>query len=77
MLVKFSRKKKTVSITSSTILLPWLLFVANVRTVTKRGSVGLKKITINSNSNYDVVIINYVTKILITLRIPSILLFTL
>ena len=58
---------------------PWLfLFVANVWTVTKRRSAGLKIIAINSNSNYDVVIINYyVMMILIILRIPSILLFTL
>ena len=45
-------------------------------TVTKRRSEGLKKKTktINSNSSYDVVIINYnVIKILIILRIPSII----
>ena len=58
---------------------PWLfLFVANVWTVTKRRSAGLKNIVINSNSNCDVAIINYyVMMILIILRIPSILLFTL
>ena len=58
---------------------PWLfLFVANVWTVTKRRSAGLKNIVINSNSNYDVAIINYyVMMILIILRIQSILLFTL
>ena len=58
---------------------PWLfLFVANVWTVTKRRSAGLKSIVINSNSNCDVAIINYyVMMILIILRIPSILLFTL
>ena len=58
---------------------PWLfLFVANVWTVTKRRSAGLKNIVINSNSNYDVAIINYyVMMILIIVRIPSILLFTL
>ena len=58
---------------------PWLfLFVANVWTATKRRSVGLKKIAVNSNSKYDIVIINYyVMIILIILRIPSILLFTL
>ena len=49
------------------------LFVANVWTVTKRRSVGLKKIAVNSNSKYDVVIINYyVMIILIILRIPSV-----
>ena len=54
------------------------LFVANVWTVTKRRSVGLKKIAVNSNSKYDVVIINYyVMIILIILRIPFILLSTL
>ena len=38
----------------------------------------IKKIAVNSNSNYDVVIINYyVMIILIIPRIPSILLFTL
>ena len=58
---------------------PWLfLFVANVWTVTKRRSAGFKNIVINSNSNYDVAIINYyVMMILVILRIPSILLFTL
>ena len=39
---------------------------------------GIKKITLNSNSDYDVFIINYyVMIILIILQIPSILLFTL
>ena len=33
------------------------MLVPNVWTVTKRRSAGLKKITINSNSNYDVVIL--------------------
>ena len=58
---------------------PWLfLFVANVLTVSKRGTRGIKNIIINSNSNYEVVIINYdVIKILIIVGIPSILLFTL
>ena len=58
---------------------PWLfLFVANVWTVTKRRSAGFKNIVINSNSNYDVAIINYyVMMILVILRIPFILLFTL
>ena len=54
------------------------LFVANVWTVTMGRSAGLKKIEVNSNSNYDVLIINYyVMIILIILRILSILLFTL
>ena len=53
---------------------PWLfLFVANVWTVTKRGSTGLKKIAIQ----FWLCCNNYVTKILIILRIPSSLLFTL
>ena len=57
---------------------PWLfLFVANVWTVTKRQGVGFKKIAVNSNSNYVVIINYYVMIILIILRIPSILLFIL
>ena len=57
---------------------PWLfLFVANVWTVTKRQGAGFKKIAVNSNSNYVVIINYYVMIILIILRIPSILLFTL
>ena len=56
----------------------WLfLLVPNPWTVTKRRSAGLNKITINLNSNYDIVIINYVMIVLIILQIPSILLFTL
>ena len=38
---------------------------------------GIKKIANNSDSNYDVVIIDNVTIILIVLRIPAMLLFTL
>ena len=57
---------------------PWLfLFVANVWTVTKRQGAGFKKIAVNSNSNYVVIINYYVMIILIILRIPSILLFIL
>ena len=53
------------------------LFVANVWTVTKRQGAGFKKIAVNSNSNYVVIINYYVMIILIILRIPFILLFTL
>ena len=57
---------------------PWLfLFVVNVWTVTKRQGAGFKKIAVNSNSNYVVIINYYVMIILIILRIPSILLFIL
>ena len=61
------------------LLCPLVVFVCckclDCNYVTKRW---IKKIVVNSNSNYDVLIINYyVMIILIILRIPSILLFTL